>query len=182
MFSKGRHVESKMRRISRAWAVPLSLVIAVSVMATALAAVTFDSDTGEGFVGKGDVQLVYGWNNKQLQNNADLVQFQASTEEVSTTTWTCDRDAGPQTQERENTTMKTTQGIVDSIARERNQITGFILSGYDGDPTTDTEREGPAAGSCPTGWTAVDLVTEEGPSSSTLQVSIDGTDWFDLSS
>jgi hypothetical protein len=168
---------SKIRKLMGG--VALALAGAVVMATVAIAAVSFDPATGTGFVGKGDVQLVFGWNNKALQDNAGSVQFRASTEQVSTSTWTCDRDAGPQTQERANTTTTTTQGIVDSIARERNQITGFNLTGYFGAPETDTEHEGPAVGSCPTGWTAIDLVTEEGPSSSTLQVSIGG-DWFDL--
>jgi hypothetical protein len=146
----------------------------------ALAAVTFDPATGTGFVGKGDVQLALGYNNKQLQDNAGSVQFRASTEQVSTSTWTCDRDAGPQTQERANTTTTTTQGIVSKIDRVKNQITGFNLTGYSGAPTTETEHEGPAVGSCPTGWTAIDLVTEDGPSSSSLEVSSDGITWYPI--
>jgi opacity protein-like surface antigen len=162
-------------------------IMTASVCAVALAsvgvfaAVTFDPPTGTGFVGKGDVQLLYGWNNKQLQDNASSVQFQASTVEVTESTWTCDRDAGPQTLERANTTTTTTQGVVSHIARERNQITGFILLGYDGDPVVETELDGPAVGSCPAGWTAIDLV--EGDPAQTaggLQVSIDGSNWFDL--
>src|SRR5918996_4693526 len=39
-------------------------------MTAAFALVTFDPSTGTGFVGKGDVQTAFGWNNKQLQNNA----------------------------------------------------------------------------------------------------------------
>jgi hypothetical protein len=46
---------------------------------------------------------------------------------VEETTWTCDRDGGPQTQGRHRT--KTNQGVLDSVARERNQVTGFILAG-----------------------------------------------------
>jgi hypothetical protein len=32
--------------------------------------VTFNETNGTGFVGKGDVQVAFGWNNKQLQTNA----------------------------------------------------------------------------------------------------------------
>jgi hypothetical protein len=55
------------------------------------AAVTFDPETGTGFVGKGDVQTAFGWNNKQLQDNAGLVQFRATT--TSETTWTCIKES-----------------------------------------------------------------------------------------
>jgi hypothetical protein len=55
----------------RKW--PLALALVVIGASVALAAVTFNPMTGEGFVGKGDVQLIYGWNNQQLQLNAELV-------------------------------------------------------------------------------------------------------------
>lgn len=125
------------------------------VSAPAFAAWTVDAD-GNGFVGKGDVQLALGYNNKQLQDNADSLIFAVST--TSSATWTCDRDGGSQTQERANTT--TTSGIVSSTERVRNQITGFNLSGFSGGSTTETD--GPAIGSCPTFWTAIDLVETPG--------------------
>jgi hypothetical protein len=135
-------------------------VLAATTVAT-FAIVTFDAGTGAGFVGKGDVQLIYGWNNKALQDNAASVRFRASSSTITETTWTCDRDGGPQTQERANTTTTTTEGLVSSIARERNQITGFILSGYNGTPVITTEHDGPAVSSCPTGWSPIDLVVGE---------------------
>src|SRR3990170_2451923 len=57
-----REREDHMRRLLTLVGL-LVLVAAISV-GTALAAVIFDPVTGEGFVGKGDVQLVFGWNNK----------------------------------------------------------------------------------------------------------------------
>jgi hypothetical protein len=168
--------------MNRKSVIGLALAGAIAVSAVVTAAVIFDAATGTGFVGKGDVQLVYGWNNGALQQNAAAVQFRASSSTVTESTWTCDRDAGPQTQERANTTTTTTEGIVSSIARERNQITGFILNGYDGTPQVTEEKEGPEVGSCPSMWTAIDLVVGDPvplPGGG-LQVSIDGTDWFSL--
>ena len=55
-------------------------VVALGSAGVASAAVTFDSDTGVGFVGKGDVQLAFGWNNTQLQKNAPGVAFSSSQE------------------------------------------------------------------------------------------------------
>jgi hypothetical protein len=158
------------------------LVLAASAVS---AAVTFDAESGEGFVGKGDVQLVFGWNNKALQDKADDVQFRASSEVVTEVSWTCTNTNNENTQERERTTTTTVEGLVSSTARERNQITGFILSGYDGEPTSsDPVTEGPPLNSCPSGpWT---LTTPAGDpevvstSEGGLQVSINGTDWFDL--
>lgn len=45
------------------------------ISTAALAAVSFNSSTGTGFVGKGDIQVLYGWNNQQLQRNASGVTF-----------------------------------------------------------------------------------------------------------
>lgn len=159
-----------------------AFVLAAMISATvAFASITFDSNTGAGFVGKGDVQYTFNWNNKALQDNAGNVRFRASSTSITTYDWTCDRDAGPQTQERSNTTTTYVQGIIASIGRERNQITGFILSGYDGDPTVSTDHEGPAVGSCPTGWTAIDLTESTQPGGTTLEVSSDGgTTWTTL--
>lgn len=51
------------------------LVGAFSFTTAAYAAVTFDEETGTGFVGKGDVQEAFGWNNAQLQQSAGDVEF-----------------------------------------------------------------------------------------------------------
>lgn len=105
------------------------------------------------------MQLAYGWNNSQLQSNASGLDFSYSETEVAETTWTCDRDAGPQTQERANTTTTTTQGVVDVVERDnKRQVTGFTLTGFAGGATTTSSHEGPAVGSCPTYWTAINVV------------------------
>jgi hypothetical protein len=155
------------------------------IATAAMAAVDFDPDTGAGFVGKGEVQEAFGWNNRQLQANADDVQFRVSSEVVTEVSWTCTNTNNQNVQERERTTTTSLQGVLDSTTRERNQVTGFILEGYDGDPTTgDPETEGPQLNSCPQGqgWS---LTTPAGDaevvsSSQTFQVSIDGEDWIDL--
>ena len=46
--------------------------------------------------------------------------------------WVCTNDRNEQTQERARTTETETQGVVSAAARERNQITGFNLTGYQG--------------------------------------------------
>jgi hypothetical protein len=163
----------------------ISLGVAACVAATftAYAAVTFNPATGTGFVGKGDVQLAFGWNNKQLQDNAGSVAFQAFSETVTEVSWVCTKD-NDNTQVRRRTTTTSVQGVLASIARERNQVTGFILDGYDGTPTLGTpSTDGPALNSCPSSW---ELTTPAGApvlissTGSGLQVSINGTDWEDL--
>jgi hypothetical protein len=176
--------EEEMNRLNRrSIAVLAGAALALSIATAAFAAVTFDSATGTGFVGKGDVQLVYGWNNKQLQDNATSVQFRASSSEVSEVSWICTNDRNENTQERERTTTTTTEGLVSKIARERNQITGFILTGYSGTPTQSSQSDGPPLNSCPSGpWTLTSPAgdPEVVSSESHLQVSTDGIDWFDL--
>jgi hypothetical protein len=162
----------------------LALAGALATSAAVMAAVTFDAATGTGFVGKGDVQLVFGWNNKQLQDNADSVQFQATSEVVTEVSWICTNSNNQNIQARERTTTISVQGLVEHATRDRNQITGFNIVGYDGEPVEGTPTtEGPAIDSCPSGpWTltmpagdAV-LVGQTGG----LQVSTNGTDWFDI--
>jgi hypothetical protein len=86
-------------------------------------------------------------------------------------------------QQRAQTTTTTTQGLVDSIARVKTQITGFNLTGYTGTPTETEETDGPPLNSCPSGpWT---LTSPAGDpvvisTESHVQVSTDGTTWFNL--
>src|SRR5918999_3996182 len=128
------------------------LVGAFSFTTTAYAAVTFDPTTGQGFVGKGDVQLAFGWNNKQLQTNAAGVSFEFESVAVTEVSWVCTNDRNENIQERERTTTTTTTDVVNSIARERNQITGFNLLGFDEESSTESSTtEGPPVNSCPSG-------------------------------
>jgi hypothetical protein len=45
---------------------------------SAMAAVTFDVKSGTGFIGKGDLSLLYGWNNKQYQDNVGKANFNST--------------------------------------------------------------------------------------------------------
>jgi hypothetical protein len=177
-------MEEMTMRMKRFMAAGAGAVIAgsLAVASIATAAVTFDPATGTGFVGKGDVQLVYGWNNKALQDNAGNVQFRASSIVVTERSWVCTNSNNQNTQERERTTTTTTQGVVSSVARERQQITGFNLTGYTaGTSTPTTGTDGPPLNSCPSGpWS---LTTPAGDpevvsSSNAVQVSTNGTDWL----
>jgi len=156
----------------------------------AYAAVIVDDD-GIGFVGKGDVQEFFGWNNAQLQAAADDVQFRmsSSSETITEYTWTCDRDAGPQTQERATSATITTStaGILNSVARVRKQVTGFNLNGFDQGQvaeTINTKTTGYALYSCPAGWTAINKAEGESVTEiigEGLEVSGDGgANWYPL--
>jgi ABC-type antimicrobial peptide transport system permease subunit len=58
---------------------PLGIAVAFAISSmfapSASATVTFDPEAGTGFVGKGDVQDLFGWNNEALQGNASSVSF-----------------------------------------------------------------------------------------------------------
>jgi hypothetical protein len=140
-----------------ATAAAAALGLALALGAAPANAYEIDSE-GVGFVGKGEVQLALGINNAELQRIAEDVTFEISAVTESSATWTCDRDAGPQTQERSSTTTTTTSGVIETVTRDKRQVTGFLLEGLDGDATVTSEREGPAVGECPTGWTAIDLL------------------------
>jgi opacity protein-like surface antigen len=155
----------------------LAAAAATTMLASAAyAAVTFDAATGKGFVGKGDVQLALTMNNAQLQgaaNSIALNDFAAVSTSSIDSEWICSKvnNAGfEQTQERSRSITTKREGLLAAVARERNQITGFILTGYNGAPVTSTHTDGPARGSCPTFWTASEVTDTEVEGTSTLTV------------
>jgi hypothetical protein len=134
----------------------LAAVAATALVSTAaFASVTFDSSTGTGFVGKGDVQILYGWNNAQLQNNANGVSFYYDatdtydvTCEWSTTT------GGPNSQVIvHDVTIPRHTSVSSSIAYDprqmkgQKQFTGFNLNGFGATTTQGTVPV--VGGSCP---------------------------------
>jgi hypothetical protein len=101
--------------------------------APAHAAAEFDVATGTGFVGKGDVQLVFGWSNAQLQANAGATVFQYNEEAAwkvtcEYTTSNGSKEGVPQ--EKTTTTTRNVRNSVDFAPRTKNQITGFGFSGF----------------------------------------------------
>jgi hypothetical protein len=115
----------------------LATVAVLAVVATAYASVTFDPETGTGFVGKGDVQTAFGWNNKALQDNAGGLTFTyASTVETEIV---CEWMTGEGTrgEQTHRVSHQLESGVYTNIAyeaRRANQITGFNLNGL-GTPT-----------------------------------------------
>jgi len=173
----------KSLRVAAASAVFVGLM---GLASPAIASVTFDPATGTGFVGKGDVQLVFNWNNKVLQDNASSVDFRVNS--VSATTWTCTKivvQGNDETREivQQRSTTTTNQGLVTTVARENSKgkdgaVTGFYLTGYEGTPVQATD--GPAVGSCPADpsgfvYDGNAVTTESGGG---LQVTRDGTNWY----
>lgn len=118
----------------------IGVAICLAVAGVAFAAVTFDPTTGTGFVGKGDVQLAFGWNNQKLQENATGVTFTyaATNEYLVTEAWATGNPDNPWTL----TAHKDTINIQYSVSAAINglprpgpqQFTGFNLYGFVGAP------------------------------------------------
>ena len=145
-------------------------VLAMALVAAAgiaSATVTFAPETGIGFVGKGDVQLAFGWNNAQLQSRAAglTFTFEASESYTAVCTWTTGEGTrGEKTHNVKHTKSVGVTGDVAYDARSRNQITGFNLTGYAGTPTSLGEvpvLNGPCPGNPGTDgvWTSVALTS-----------------------
>ncbi len=151
----------------------LAAVAATAMISSAaFAAVTFDSSTGVGFVGKGDVQVPFGWNNKTLQNNATGVTF----EYRSTDTYEaeCEFFTGPDKNRTRHTNdvelVTGVSGSVDGDPRQgKSQFTGFNLKGFIGDPTVVGGTIPVVGEACKTGtgnsesqWLSVDKISSTG--------------------
>jgi hypothetical protein len=147
---------TKMVSLTASTFLGLLLVGAFSLIPAANAAVQFNPSSGTGFVGKGDLQTAFGWNNQLAQTNIGSVSFTATSISVTETSWVCTNDRNEQTQERARTTTTETSGIVTQLARTgpQGQVTGVNLMGYSGTPSTSSSTEGPPENSCPSGpWT-----------------------------
>jgi hypothetical protein len=159
-----------MRRAKKLYlAMGLALAAMLVAAGTVFAAVNFDSNTGTGFAGKGDVQLAFSWNNSQLQKNAKDVTF--SYNSTDTYDVTIEFDTGnpdnPRSINHHTVTQDKSTTVDSSVAydpRVKNQITGFNLKGFG---TTTTSGSIPAVGdSCSNGFncvvTAVEKVSSSG--------------------
>jgi hypothetical protein len=164
--------------------VKTALFFAVAMFAApAFAAVVVDED-GNGFVGKGDVQSVFDWNNSMLQDNAYNISFRYIA--GGTATWHC-IGTNPAGHVVISTDHEATFGINSGVAydprkNKTGQVTGFNLSGF----TTDT-GDTVAIGSCPVNqnWQVQRTMVEgslnfDGSVDPILQVSNDGDIWHDL--
>jgi hypothetical protein len=116
----------------------LAGVLTLAIAGVAAATVTFDSNTGRGFVGKGDVQLAFGWNNAVLQANARLVSFSYDAVDTyeATCTWvTGEGTRGERTHDIDIPRRTSISSTIAYDARTHRQVDGFILNGFVGDPT-----------------------------------------------
>lgn len=132
-------------------AVAVGAVLALGASGAA-ASVSFDPSTGTGFVGKGDVQTVFAWNNATAQTQAQKVSFAYNA--TNTYDVTIEFDTGG----IHNTTHHTvTQGksttVSSSVAsdpRKTGQYTGWNLTGL-GTTTTSGDTIPAVGDPCPNG-------------------------------
>jgi opacity protein-like surface antigen len=121
-----------------------AVIATFAISAPASAAVNFDDATGTGFVGKGDIQLGFGWNNKQTQDNARNVTFRLKTHERYSVTCEWETVTGGKNSKVIEHSITKTANVNSNIAvsvepRTRNQITGFNLNGFGAGTTGGTE-------------------------------------------
>jgi hypothetical protein len=132
----------------------LAGVLSIGIAAgSANAAVAFDSSTGTGFVGKGDVQLAFGWNNAALQKNASGLTFTYEATDTYTVTEYWENLTGgnqPKIVTHEITVPKhvSVSAGVAYDARKANQINGFSINNFG---TIVTEGTVPVVGDSLTG-------------------------------
>jgi hypothetical protein len=118
-----------------------------AVTLAAFATVTFDPATGVGWVGKGDVQLAYGWNNKQMQDaeKNKLISFQwnAVDSYAGVCEWITDNGRVQKTHDVTHKKSTSVSWAVPSAARNNSSgkdgsNTGYYLTGYGGSVDTGT--------------------------------------------
>lgn len=106
---------------------------------SAFAAVTIDPATGEGFVGKGDVQTALGYNNAQMQKEAENLTFNyvtKTTYEVTVTWTTGEGTRGEKTHTVDHERSSSINSSIGYDSRTKKQVTGFILNGFTEPGTT----------------------------------------------
>jgi hypothetical protein len=145
-----------------------------SIATAAYASVTFDATTGTGFVGKGDVQLAFGWNNQALQANAAGVTFSYNATDSYEAVCSFTTGEGTRGEQTHNIDHNRSVTVTSSIAYEARkqtgglgQITGFNLTGLGA--TTESGGEVPVVGGACMGneghdglWSSVNLVSSTG--------------------
>ncbi len=108
----------------------LVVLAAIAIVAVpTFAAVTLNPSTMTGFVGKGDVQLAFGWNNKQMQQNQDGVGFYY--EASATYQQSCIKETQRHTIRHVYTKKAAIATEISRDARQKNQMVGYILTGAD---------------------------------------------------
>lgn len=109
----------------------LTGLLTFSALTSASAEVVYDASTGTGFVGKGDVQLALGYNNAQMQANAQSLVFTQDSEDVYDVVVEWDT-GGIKNQKHHIITQHKTTLLTDLISydiKTKKQVVGFNLTG-----------------------------------------------------
>jgi hypothetical protein len=170
----------------------MKTLLRTALFATALAAAPAFAEVnvdeyGFGFIGKGDVQLAFDWNDAALQANADALSF-SMRGNSTTTTWDCihTNPAGHVVRNPRNNTTSTSGLLLHEARRNpQNRVTGFFALGFDPEASSGTVSTGHALGSCPSGNNSVvdpaSVVVIVNADGTGLSVSADGgTTWISL--
>lgn len=129
---------------------------ALLISSPAGAAVTFDPETGKGFVGKGDVQVPFGWNDATLQKNAPGVTFVHSSTTDTEYDVTCEWETGNKKKVRHIQTK--TADVASKVSYDvssksrtnpNGKVNGFNLLGKGAELVTNTGTVPVVGGSCP---------------------------------
>jgi hypothetical protein len=142
-----------------------AFLLLLLLLSHALAAVTLQYDdtnafTGEGFVGKGDVQTAFDWNNAELQEYAQNLVFTYDTLEVLEQDCSAkDSSTTPPTfiaiGQRTKTTSLSAEVLIS--LRTKTQVTGFNLVGITEAVDSVGRWVGPngetSGNACPDGYT-----------------------------
>jgi hypothetical protein len=132
------------------------LLGALTFTGVVLAVVNLDPSSGAGWVGKGDVQLAYGFNDKTMQSNFDKITFLV--EQQSTVTAVCvfqkTTGQGTSTETKSMTNARNLSSNPDGDPRLKNnssRFTGYYLQGYTGGWTASNGDVMPVVGGACTG-------------------------------
>ena len=162
-----------MRKFAIAAAAALTITSSI-----AMATVTVDAN-GFGFVGKGDVQLAFGWNNAAAQKNVNAVSFHTESSAEYSAVCTFTTGEGTRGERIHNVTHNRSTAVLSSIAseaRKTGQWTGYNLNGF-GAVTTSGDPVPVEGGACMGNeghdgvWTSV---TELGSTGTGLFVTYNG--------
>jgi len=159
-----------------------TILVLLMLSTSANAAVHVDEE-GIGFVGKGDIQSLFNWNNSMLQENAHLVRFKFSG--AGTVSWTCEgvnaNGVTIRSDRRYENIGASTYIAYDARRNRTGQITGFFLVGLEESANTYNQ-----IGSCGNSvgfqvpFQLVSEINYEGSAEPSLKVSIDGVNYLDL--
>lgn len=168
----------------------MALLVAASAICSVQADVVID-ENGVGFVGKGDVQSLFGWNNDGLQKNAALVKFRyGASGQVS---WVCEwwtgrtgsTTGGGSGTLKYHSAVSSTELVASAVGydarkNKTGQVTGFLLNGMV--PGSGASQNIGDCGGYGAGKTLVanSINYEFETTAAQLEVSIDGTNWYPL--